>query len=83
MEFPGVTTLLPWGLTTMNWVFPCPTVLGIPDSILVGVAPVVPPLGAAMTMVLVPPGVVWMPAVPALAIDIIEEGTVLITVLAV
>ena len=67
----------------MNCVFPWPAIFGIEDKILVGVAPVALPLGAAMTMVFVPPGVVWMPAVPAFAMEMMDDGTVRITVLAV
>ena len=80
---PGVTTLLPCGLTTINCVFPCPAIFGIDDKIFVGVAPVAPPLGAAMTMVFVPPGVVCIPAVPAFAMEMMDDGTVRITVFAV
>lgn len=73
-------TLL-WGLTTMNWVFPCPAILGTEVMILWGVpvSPPVLPLGAAMTMVLAPPGVVAV-LVPALAIDNMDDGIVLMMV---
>lgn len=73
-------TLL-WGLTTMNWVFPCPAILGTEVMILWGVpvSPPVLPLGAAMTMVLAPPGVVAV-LVPAFAIDNMDDGIVLMMV---
>lgn len=65
----------------MNWVFPCPAILGTEVMILWGVpvSPPVLPLGAAMTMVLAPPGVVAV-LVPALAIDNMDDGIVLMMV---
>lgn len=78
---PGVTTVLPCGLTTINCVFPWPAILGIEDRILVGVWPApAAPLGAAMTMVLAPVGVVCRLACPAFTVDSMEEGIVRITV---
>lgn len=65
----------------MNWVFPCPAILGTEVMILWGVpvSPPVLPLGAAMTMVLAPPGVVAV-LVPAFAIDNMDDGIVLMMV---
>jgi hypothetical protein len=65
----------------MNCVFPCPAIFGTEVMILWGVpvSPPVLPLGAAMTMVLAPPGVVAV-LVPALAIDNMEDGIVLMMV---